>query len=441
MDLFDSAARDELRARGPLASRLRPRTIDDVVGQEHLLGADMPLRRLIEGDRLQSVILWGPPGTGKTSIAHVISATSSSAFERLSAVSAGVKDVREVIDKAVSRLGAHGQRTILFLDEIHRFSKSQQDALLPAVEDGSIILIGATTENPAFQVNSALLSRSVLFRLVPLSELSLRTLIVKGCSILSVAIDDGAVDEIVRRSGGDGRQALALVDLASALGKRATISVEDVENAVGSTALRYGLDDHYDIISAFIKSMRGADPQATVLYLARMLASGEDPRFIARRLVIFASEDVGLADPQALVQAVAASQALELVGLPEAQLNLAQAAVYLATSPKSNSVAQSIWTARHDIENGLVVEVPLALRDGHYAGASALGHGVGYVNPHNDPQTASGQRYLPDALIGRRWYEPTNSGFEAVVRTRMDLDEDSTGGHRSTRRADEMNER
>lgn len=421
MDLFESAAHEELRSRGPLAARLRPRTIDEVVGQEHLLGDGKPLRRLVESDRLQSIILWGPPGTGKTSIAHAISVSVSAVFEQLSAVSAGVKDVREVIERARERLGSQGRRTILFLDEIHRFSKSQQDALLPAVEDGSIVLIGATTENPAFQVNSALMSRSVLLRLTPLSDAALRTLIEKGCSLLDVLIDSAALDDIVRRCGGDGRQALTLLEIASALCDGGSISVSDVESAIGSTALRYSLDDHYDVISAFIKSMRGSDPQAAVLYLARMLASGEDPRFIARRLVIFASEDVGLADPQALVQAVAASQAVEAVGLPEAQLNLAQATVYLATASKSNAVAQAIWTSRAEVEDGLSVVVPPVLRDAHYRAASAFGHGSGYVNPHTAGRESPDQQYLPEGLEGRVWYVPTNAGFEASIRTRMGL--------------------
>lgn len=428
MNLFDSAAREELQSRGPLAARLRPRSIDDIVGQEHLLGAGMPLRRLIESDRLQSIILWGPPGTGKTSIAHAISISSSSVFEQMSAVSAGVKDVRVVIDRAKENLGAHGRRTILFLDEIHRFSKSQQDALLPAVEDGSIVLIGATTENPAFQINAALLSRSVLFRLSPLSEESLRALIERGSSTVGRRIEEQAVAEIVRKCAGDGRQALALFDLASVLARGEWISVPDVEAAVGSTALRYGLDDHYDTISAYIKSMRGGDPDAAILYLARMLASGEDPRFIARRLVIFASEDVGLADPMALTQAVSAAQALEFVGLPEAQLNLAQATLYLAIAPKSNATARAIWDTRRQIDEGLAFEIPSALRDAHYSTAPDLNHGVGYVNPHLDHSGASQVRYLPESLTGRKWYFPGNTGFEASIRARMEIG-DGDNGH------------
>lgn len=419
MDLFSSAAEDRLRNQGPLAARLRPRSVDDIVGQEHLLGPGMPLRRLVDRDHLQSIILWGPPGTGKTSMALAIAASTSSAFEQLSAVSAGVKDVREVIDAARFRLGSESRRTILFLDEIHRFSKSQQDALLPAVEDGSVILIGATTENPSFQVNAALLSRSVLFRLEPLTSEAVRMLLYRGERVLGCQIEAEAVEDIVRRSTGDGRQALSLLDLAAVLRSGEHVSVADVERAAGSTALRYGVDDHYDVVSAFIKSMRGGDAQASILYLARMLASGEDPRFIARRMVIFASEDVGLADPAALSVAVSAAQALDLVGLPEAQLNLAQAAVYLATAPKSKAVAQAIWSARSDVESGLRMEVPVHLRDAHYPGARTLGHGIGYVDPHVDPDRAADQSYLPQNLEGSTWYEPSNAGFETVIRSRM----------------------
>ncbi len=420
MDMFSSAADEQLRARGPLAARLRPRSIDEVIGQSHLLGAGRPLRQLIEKDRLQSIVLWGPPGTGKTSIALAISGSTAASFEQLSAVTAGVKDVRDVIDRARERLGTHGQRTILFLDEIHRFTKAQQDALLPAVEDGSIILIGATTENPYFQVNAALLSRSVLFRLETLEKADITRLIERGSAVLAVDVAESAIEEIVRRSGGDGRQALLVLDIASALAQTTNVTVDDIDRACGSTALRYGVDDHYDVISAFIKSMRGSDPQATILYLARMIAAGEDPRFIARRMVIFASEDIGLADPEALRTAVAAEHALEIVGLPEAQLNLAQAALYLATSPKSNAVAQAIWSARADLEDGMVLEVPAHLRDGHYVGAQNLGHGVGYLNPHMVTISDSEQTYLPDSLRNRTWYVPTNAGFEQVIRSRME---------------------
>ncbi|MGA1570018.1 MAG: replication-associated recombination protein A, partial [Ilumatobacteraceae bacterium] len=345
-DLFSDAAAQRLRGRSPLAARCRPSTIDDVVGQAHLVGPGRPLRRLVETDRLTSVILWGPPGTGKTTLALAIAGTTSSAFEQLSAVTAGVADVRRVIDAARSRLGEHGRGTILFLDEIHRFSRSQQDALLPAVEDGTIVLIGATTENPFFEVNAPLRSRSTLFRLEPLDPSAIRELLQRGLAVEGATAHGDALDLLIERAGGDGRQVLTALEVAVALAGDTPVAIEHVEAALGTSALRYGRDDHYDVISAFIKSMRGSDANAAIYWLARMLEAGEDPRFIARRIVIAASEDVGMADPTALQVAVAAAQALELVGLPEAQLNLAQAAVHVATAPKSPSVSRAIWSAR-----------------------------------------------------------------------------------------------
>lgn len=419
-DLFSAAADNELRSRAPLAARLRPRHIDEVVGQDHLLGPGRPLRRLVEQDQLHSVILWGPPGTGKTSVALAIAGSTSAAFEQLSAVTAGVKDVREVIDRARERLGMHARRTILFLDEIHRFSKSQQDALLPAVEDGLIVLIGATTENPFFEVNAPLRSRSTLFRLEPLDAAALSTLIDRAGTALGRSIASEARALLVARSAGDGRQILTALDVAAALGDGDAIDLAAVEAALSTTSLRYGRDDHYDVVSAFIKSIRGSDPQAAVFYLARMLEAGEDPRFVARRLVILASEDVGLADPAALPQAVAAAQALDLVGLPEAQLNLAQATVYLATAPKSNRVATAIWNARSDVAGGSVGEVPPHLRDGHYAGAAALGHGLDYKYPHESKGGWVDQQYLPGSLVASIWYQPSDIGFEEEIGTRMD---------------------
>jgi putative ATPase len=427
MDLFQAGLEERLARQAPLAARLRPRSLDEVVGQEHLLGRGKPLRRLIEADRLASVILWGPPGTGKTTLAGLIANATSKRFVPLSAVTAGVKDVRETVEGAKEALRLHGQGTILFLDEIHRFNRAQQDALLPSVEDGTLVLVGATTENPMFSVNGPLLSRSTLFRLRPHTTDSLRALIMRALTIEGSAADDDAVDHLVDRAEGDGRHLLTALEVAMALaddpdrapGLRRRVTLADAEAAVDARVLRYGPDEHYDVISAFIKSLRGSDPDAALHYLARMLHSGEDPRFVARRLVIQASEDVGMADPMALVVADAAARAVEHIGMPEAQLTLAQATVHIACAPKSNRVALGIWQAMSEVGSRQAGPVPVHLRDAHYAGAARLGHGSGYRYPHDEPSGWVAQQYLPDALIGTRYYAPSDHGHEARVAKRL----------------------
>ena len=429
-DLFGAAAAERLRGRAPLAARLRPRTLDEVVGQDHLVGPGRPLRELIEADRLSSVILWGPPGTGKTTLARVVALTTAKAFEELSAVTAGVKDARSVIERARDRLGTHGTGTILFLDEVHRFNKAQQDALLPAVEDGLIVLIGATTENPHFEVNPPLMSRSTLFRLHPLDAESLVKLVRRGLAAEQATADDEAVEHLAARSGGDGRHALTGIEVAVALaGRRAGVghdaappavhvTLADAEAAADAKAVRYGRDGHYDIVSAFIKSIRGSDPDAALYWLARMLEAGEDPRFIARRLVILASEDIGLADDTALLVADAAARAVEYVGLPEAQLNLAHAVVRLAVAPKSNRVTVALGRAAADARTAGAGEVPMHLRDAHYQGAASLGHGAGYRYPHDHPDGWVAQQHRPAEVAGNVYYEPSDHGAEAALRER-----------------------
>ena len=364
MDLFTQAALQVLRDQAPLAARLRPRTLDDIVGQSHLLGADGPLRRLIESDRLSSIILWGPPGTGKTTIAEVIATVTSREFVRLSAVTAGVKDVREVIDAARDRLGQNGRRTIVFVDEIHRFNATQQDSLLPAVEAGLITLIGATTENPFFQVNAPLRSRSTLLRLEVLGDDDLSKLLERGAAVELATLAPEACALIVQRCGGDGRQALTSLEVAIALAKDKHVSLAHAEAALSTSALRYGRDDHYDVVSALIKSMRASDEQAALFWLARMIEAGDDPRFMARRLIVFASEDIGLADATALGVAIAAASAVEHVGLPEARYNLAHAVMHLARAPKSRGVVDAIDAAQAALLGGASIEVPQHLRDG-----------------------------------------------------------------------------
>lgn len=364
MDLFTQAALQVLRDQAPLAARLRPRTLDDIVGQTHLLGADGPLRRLIESDRLSSIILWGPPGTGKTTIAEVIATVTRREFVRLSAVTSGVKDVREVIDAARDRLGQNGRRTIVFVDEIHRFNATQQDSLLPAVEAGLITLIGATTENPFFQVNAPLRSRSTLLRLEVLGDDDLGKLLERGAEVESATLAPEACALIVQRCGGDGRQALTSLEVAIALAKDKHVSLAHAEAALSTSALRYGRDDHYDVVSALIKSMRASDEEAALFWLARMIEAGDDPRFIARRLIVFASEDIGLVDATALGVAIAAANAVEHVGLPEARYNLAHAVMHLARAPKSRGVVEAIDAAQAALLGGASIEVPQHLRDG-----------------------------------------------------------------------------
>jgi putative ATPase len=371
-DLFTQAALATLRNQAPLAARMRPRSLDDIVGQQHLLGPKSPLRRLIESDRLSSVILWGPPGTGKTTIAEVIAVVTRREFVRLSAVTSGVKDVRETIDAARARLGERQRRTIVFVDEIHRFNASQQDSLLPAVEEGLITLIGATTENPFFEVNAPLRSRSTLLRLEPLSSDDISELLDRGARAEQANVATEARDLIVERSGGDGRQALTSLEVAIALAPEKRVTLEHAEAALSTSALRYGRNDHYDVVSALIKSMRASDEKSALFWLARMLEAGDDPRFVARRLIVFASEDVGLADPTALTIATSAATAVEHVGMPEARYNLAHAVMHLANAPKSRAVTDAITAARESLLGGASIEVPEHLRDGNSPHSSII---------------------------------------------------------------------
>jgi putative ATPase len=412
-DLFQAALERRLTERAPLAARMRPRSLDEMVGQAHLLGPGRPLRALIESDRLSSAVLWGPAGTGKTTLARLVAGATKKAFVSMSAVAAGVKDVRETVEAARERLAAEGRGTVLFLDEVHRFNRAQQDALLPSVESGELTFIGATTENPFFSVNGPLLSRSSLFRLEPLSEADLLVLLRRALEREAADAEEPALFLLARSAEGDARSALNGLEVALALARSAgkpAVGVADVEAARSTRALRYGEDEHYDVVSAFIKSIRGSDPDAGLYWLARMLEAGEDARFIARRLVILASEDVGMADPLSLVVADAAARAVEFVGLPEAQLNLAQAVVHLANAPKSNSVTAALGRARSDVLEEAAGEVPKQLRDAHYKGAARLGHGKGYVYPHDEPGGWVRQEYRPAHLEGRVYWEPTGRG-------------------------------
>jgi len=416
-DLFSDAAKARLTDLAPLAMRLRPSTLDEFVGQEQVLGKDSALRLAIAADRVGSMILYGPPGSGKTTLARIVAHTTGAHFEELSAVSATVKDVREVLAAARERLGAEGRRTILFLDEIHRFNKAQQDALLPAVEEGLVTLIGATTENPYFEVNSALLSRTQIYELEPLSEEELATVVERGAAQLGVDLPGDLVMLVAQRAGGDARNALNILELATqtAMSGDQIPTAEQIEDAARKRPLVYdkGGDAHYDFISAFIKSMRGSDPDAAVYYLAAMLEGGEDPRFIARRMIVLASEDIGNADPRALQVAVAAAQAVEHVGLPEARLNLSQAAIYLARAPKSNASYVAIKEATQDVREHGHLRPPDELRDASYYGAKKLGRGQGYIYPHTDP-AGFAVDYLPEELRGRTYYRPSGAGEEDV---------------------------
>ena len=428
MDLFDYMRNSAMEKEAPLASRLRPRTLDEVVGQQHIIGQDKMLYRAIRADKISSVIFYGPPGTGKTTLAKVIANTTSAEFTQINATVAGKKDMEEVVKAAKDHLRMYGKRTILFVDEIHRFNKGQQDYLLPFVEDGTLILIGATTENPYFEVNGALLSRSVVFELKPLNKEDIRVLIdravydkERGMGAYDAVIDEDAREFLADMAGGDARAALNAIELGVLTTERGPdgkihITLDVASECIQKRVVRYDKtgDNHYDTISAFIKSMRGSDPDAAVYYLARMLYAGESVTFIARRIMICASEDVGNADPQALQVAVAAAQAVERVGMPESQLILAQAAIYVACAPKSNSCTNAIFAATESVKSRKAT-VPSHLQDSHYHGAAKLGHGIGYEYAHDFPKHFSKQRYLPEELGDVKFYEPGTNGYEKTI--------------------------
>jgi putative ATPase len=431
MDLFAESRQKNLGRVAPLAVRMRPRTLTEFIGQEHFLGDGKLLRRMLDADRLLSVIFYGPPGTGKTTLAQVIATTINCHFEQLNAAAAGVKEVRAILDQAKDRLGSGGRRTVLFLDEIHRFNRAQQDVLLPDVEAGLIILVGATTENPFFAINSPLVSRSQIFQFASLSEENIRELIHRaiadkdrGYGNLSIKLDKDAIDLWATMSDGDARRALSALEVAVvSLQKEKSaaeihITLDVAEQSIQRKAIVYDAtgDEHYDVASALIKSMRGSDPDAAVYWVARMLAAGEDPRFIARRIAILASEDIGNADPRAIQVAAAAYEIVERIGMPEAQLTLAQAAIYMATAPKSNASARAIWAAMKDVKEGRTITVPKHLKDAHYLAAKRLGHGEGYQYPHDAPKGFIEQEYLG---VDKLYYEPTDRGYEQEVRKAM----------------------
>ena len=430
MDLFEYMREQNMENDAPLASRLRPTTLDEVVGQQHIVGKDKLLYRAIKADKLSSIIFYGPPGTGKTTLAKVIANTTSANFMQINATSAGKKDMEEVVEAAKNNQGMYGKKTILFIDEIHRFNKGQQDYLLPFVEDGTIILIGATTENPYFEVNGALLSRSVIFELKKLGKDDIKVLlkraitdVEKGMGSYNASIDDDALEFLADVSNGDARAALTAIELGVLTTERSDdgiihITIDVASECIQKRVISYDKkgDNHYDTISAFIKSMRGSDPDAAVYYLARMLYAGEDVKFIARRIMIAASEDIGNADPMAMVVAAACAQEVERVGMPESQIILAQAVTYMATAPKSNAAVEAISKAMQVVRDTKTPPVPTHLQDAHYGSAHKLGHGVGYKYPHNYPNNYVKQQYLPDGLTDKVFYEPSDNGYEAKIK-------------------------
>lgn len=433
MDLFEYMRQNNMEKESPLAARMRPTTLDEVVGQQHIIGKDKLLYRAIQADKLSSIIFYGPPGTGKTTLAKVIAGTTSAEFMQINATVAGKKDMEEVVEKAKNNRGMYGKKTILFIDEIHRFNKGQQDYLLPFVEDGTLVLIGATTENPYFEVNGALISRSIVFELKPLSKEDVKELIKKavydkdkGMGTYDAVIDDDALEFLAELAGGDARHALNAIELGIMTTGRSEdgkihITLAVAEECIQKRVIRYdkGGDNHYDTISAFIKSMRGSDPDAAVYYLARMLYAGESVTFIARRMMICAAEDVGNADPQALVVAVNASLAVERVGMPEAQIILSQAAAYIATAPKSNAAVNAISEAMKIVEETGNLPIPTHLQDAHYKGAAKLGHGTGYKYAHSYKNNYVKQQYLPYELNGKEFYSPSGNGYENKIREHM----------------------
>ncbi len=433
MDLFEYMRNTNMEKEAPLAARLRPLTLDEVVGQQHIIGKDKLLYRAIQADKLSSIIFYGPPGTGKTTLAKVIANTTSAEFTQINATVAGKKDMEAVVEQAKNVGGMYGKKTILFIDEIHRFNKGQQDYLLPFVEDGTLILIGATTENPYFEVNGALISRSIVFELKPLSREDIRALLLravydkeKGMGAYDAVIEEEALAFLAELSGGDARHALNAVELGVMTTERSDdgkihLTLPVAQECIQKRVIRYDKtgDNHYDTVSAFIKSMRGSDPDAAVYYLGRMLYAGESVTFIARRMMICAAEDVGNADPNALTVAVSASLAVERVGMPEAQIILAQAAAYIACAPKSNASSQAIFTAMEAVQQTGNLAIPTHLQDAHYKGAAKLGHGTGYKYAHNYPNHYVKQQYLPYELNGREFYSPSGNGYEVKIKEHM----------------------